>query len=170
MLKVYLAQAMTGLDSNQVYYKAIRSVEKFMSKGILVISPVIEEGIQPYTGNIDAGVKLRYYWKRDKEFIRQCFCVVDLDADLKSEGVSHEVLYGRYCLWRPVVRISLRHSTGYFSVASLEDDIIVGNIEEAIEKINELWGTWSKRRKWQLKMYSRCLLKWIYLHLKGLMI
>lgn len=170
MLKIYLAQAMTGLDTSEVHYKAIQSINAFHCFGIKVISPVIEEGIQPNTGNIDAGVKLKYYWKRDKELIQQCFCVVDLDADRKSEGVAHEVLYERYCLWRPIIRISPRHYTGYFSVASLEDDIIVRNIEEAAQKINELWGNWWKRRKWQWKMYNRCLLKWIWLHIKGLIL
>jgi hypothetical protein len=102
--------------------------------------------------------------------MRSSFALVDRTADMKSEGVAHEIGFMRYTLWRPVIRISPRHDNGYFSIASLEDDLIVGDVAEAAELIKHKWGTPYKRFRWQIKILNRCVIGFIFDHVRGLVL
>ncbi len=86
---------------------------------------------------------------------------------LKSEGVSHEIGYARYTLWKPVIRV---YEEGKLpiksSVAWFEDDCIVDDKRLVIEYILRIHGTWFKRAKWRLKLLNRSLLKWIFYQIR----
>ena len=169
LFQVYLACAMTGRDKQQLIDEAKEDVKTLEKYHIKAYSPVLEEKV-PYTkGKLRSRRKsLIVKWEEDKEAMRNSFAIIDRTADMKSEGVQHEIGFMRYCLWRPVIRISPRHDKGYFSIANLEDDLIVGTVEEAAELLRHKWGKIYKRLKWQLKVLNRCLLKFILDHIRGL--
>lgn len=154
---IYVACSMTGQDRVKVLDRANHITKLFTDAGFRVFHPALEEGI-PYTsGVLEVDQSLRDKWKLDKWAIRRSICLVDSSADLKSEGREHEVGLMRYSYWRPVVRISPRHATGFFSIAVMEDDTIVGTDEEAVAKVKELYGIWWKRAWFWLKIRGRCL-------------
>lgn len=164
MISIYLARGMTGRSMKEVYYEAKRERSYLEKAGFKVLDPVSEEGVKPKNKNIQATYKqLVTFWKRDKEMIRQANMVFDMTPWLKSEGVTHEIGYARYFLWKPVIRVygkEKRPSAG--SVAYFEDDILAKDIDHAIYKAENLYGTWYKRFKWRLDLYNRCYLKACY--------
>lgn len=167
MLRVYIATAMTGEPQDELVREALRIKKLFKSVEIEVFSPVLEENIELVPSLLENNqFILPSKWSLDKKGMQSCFVFVDTTADKKSEGVSHELGYMRYFLWRPVIRISPRHSN-YFSIASIEDDVIVGSVEDALKLIQERWGTWWKRRKWQWGIYTQCLLRTVWKHFRG---
>lgn len=169
MLQVYVACSMTGQDQATLVRTAEQITDVFCRAGIQIFHPVLAEHIASKHSSLKASpITLPSKWRMDKEAIERSFVLVDASADIKSEGREHEVGFMRYCLWRPVVRISPRHvNDGYYSIAVLEDDIIVGTPEEACQVILENWGTWWKRRFWQIKIHNRCIVRFIKRHLKG---
>lgn len=170
MVKAYTAGAMTGLTGRELVERS-RVVAKILrAHSIEPLDPVTAEGVKAtdkFTASTYA--QMVRFWKRDKEMIREAHVVIDLTPERKSEGVSHELGYARYFLWRPVVRV---YSNGgrppISSVAFFEDDVIADSLEEAAVKINQNWGTWYKRFKWRVGLYNRCLLKTLWYHVQGL--
>lgn len=147
--------------------KARYITKLFTDAGFRIFHPALEEGV-PYTpGPLEVDQTLLDKWRMDKWAIRHSICLVDSSADLKSEGREHEVGLMRYSYWRPVVRISPRHAAGFFSIASMEDDVIVGTPEEAVEAVKKLYGTWPKRFVWRCKLYKRCLKRAIVEQVRG---
>lgn len=168
-LQVYLACAMTGRDRKELNKEARHVVRIFNRQGIKVHHPVIEECIPNRTGQLNNTMKtLIQKWREDKDAIRKSFVLVDTCADMKSEGREHEVGLMRYGLWKPVIRVSPRHSAGYKSIAQLEDDVIVASSEEAVAYIQECWGTWYKRFKWKICIFNRCLPRFVFEQVRSL--
>lgn len=165
MFTVYLATKMTGVDKAKLVREARKNRQIFANYGIDVYSPVLEEGVVEEKGLLTSNRKsLRRNWRVDKAAMRNCFAIVDTTADLKSEGVQHETGFFRYCLWRPVVRIS---QNGYFSIANLEDDFVVGSIDEAAALLKCHFNTFPARVLWQWKIAFSCLPRYIFDHLRG---
>jgi hypothetical protein len=170
-VKIYLATAMTGRDKLELVQEAKADVRMFARWGIEAHSPVLAEKVRPVKGKLHSWRRsLEPKWKMDKQAMRGCFALVDRTADMKSEGVQHELGFMRYCLFRPVIRVSPRHDAGYFSIANLEDDILVGTIEEAAVLLHHRFGTWYQRFKWQIKVLNRCSLQFLFDHLRGLIL
>lgn len=171
MMKIYLATAMSGRDKRELVDEAKQDVKIFLKYGIKAFSPVLEEKVPYKKGKLNSRKKsLIPKWSDDKKAMRNSFALVDRTADMKSEGVQHEVGFMRYCLWRPVIRVSPKHDNGYFSIASLEDDLIVGNVEEAAELLRHKWGTWYKRAYWQWKVINRCIFRFMLDHIGGFLL
>jgi hypothetical protein len=171
MLNVYLAQGMTGYKKSEQVQLAKHAVGVFASRGIATLSPVLEEGVKDEPGVVtNNSVDLDWKWYGlDKPALKyKCFVLCVLTADLKSFGCEREQMLMRGCYFRPMVIVSPRHAAGYKSIANKEDDYIAGSVEEAAAYIDVMWGTWMKRRKWQMKMYSGSILKWVGIHLWGL--
>jgi hypothetical protein len=159
---------MTGQDQVKLIKDAEHITKLFTDAGFRVFHPVLEEGLKHKHEKLTASAAtLPPKWRLDKEAIRHSFCLVDASADLKSEGREHEVGLMRYCYWRPVIRISPRHAQGFYSIACLEDDIIVGSSEEAVLTIKKLFGTRSKRVWWRLKMLNRTLIRFFIEQVRG---
>ena len=152
---------MSGRSMKEVYYEAKKERQYLERQGFRVLDPVSEEGVRPRNKNIQATYKeLVKFWKRDKEMIRQANMVFDMTPWLKSEGVAHEIGYARYHLWKPVFRVygkEKRPSAG--SVAYFEDDVLAKDIDHAIYKAEQMFGTWYKRFVWRIALYNRCWLK-----------
>lgn len=167
MISVYLARAMTGRSMKEVYYEAKKERIYLEKHGFKVLDPVSEEGVRPKNKNIQATYRqLVTFWARDKEMIRQAHMVFDMTPWMKSEGVTHEIGYARYFLWKPVVRVygkEKRPSAG--SVAYFEDDVLAKDLDHAIYKAEQLYRTWYKRFKWRLLLLNRCLLKFFWYQL-----
>lgn len=165
---IYIACSMTGQDQLELIKKAKYEKLIFEKAGFRVFHPVLEEGLKhshkPLTAD---AVTLPPKWRLDKEAIRHSFCLVDASADLKSEGREHELGLMRYCYWRPVVRISPRHASGFYSIACLEDDLIVGTVEEAAALIKDKFGTRRKRIIWRLKMLNRSVPRFLLEQIRG---
>jgi len=164
-VKVYLAQAMTGLSGNEIWKRLETARQIFLENGIEILSPVIEEGIKPQIKKVSASREdLINFWKRDKELIRKANVIVDLTPEKKSEGVAHEIGYARYFLWKPIVRVydicSAPSSSS--SVAYFEDDLLITGLPYAALWIKEKWGSRYKRFIWRIKLYNRCYIKGLY--------
>lgn len=162
-IKIYAARSMTGRVKEEVVAEATADKQYFESAGFTVLCPVIAENV-PSTKEVIRSSKkaMDAFWPRDKEMIREAHVVIDMTPSLKSEGVSHEVGYSRYCLWKPVVRLYEKGNLPIkSSVAWYEDDVIVDSKEEVVEYLLRVHGTFWKRTTWRLSMLNRSLIKWI---------
>lgn len=164
MITLYLARAMSHRIKEDVVKESEKDTKFFTDAGFKVNCPVSKENIQPTKQKLLASKKaLLTYWPEDKRMIRESNIVIDMSPNFNSEGVKHEIGYSRYCLWKPIVRI---FPTGELpigsSVSYLEDDYICDSLEEAVEYIYRVHGTFWKRTKWRLAMINRCLPKWLW--------
>lgn len=166
---VYLACSMTGRNKKEMYEESLNAIKVLESRGITVLSPVMEEGVKPDNETLIpiSREELDGQWNNDKKLIRRSHVLLDLTGPMKSEGVTHEIGYARFGLFMPVVRVypGLGHS-----VARLEDDGIVSSIEEAADLIANRWGSRPQRIVWRL-FERRFLTKWpllVWRQLKGL--
>lgn len=159
MLKVYAARAMSGRQKRLVRKEAKSDAGFLRDAGISVLCPVEEEKVDDSPSIISSSYgEMARYWKRDKQMIREAHIIFDMTPHLNSEGSKHEIGYGRYFLWKPVVRIfPLGKLPSLASVAYFEDDYICDSLLEAIEYSYRVHGNWLKRLWWRLKMLNRCL-------------
>lgn len=165
-MKAYIAHAMTGRSGEDMLAESKLAAYALANWNIEALDPVIAEGITPAVkklgteirgGKGDDYERFKGYWKRDKEMIREAHVLIDMTPHMKSEGVSHEIGYARYFLWKPVVRVG--NAFPLISVAHFEDDILATDIWDAAVKINDKFGTFWKRFVWRVKLYNRCILK-----------
>lgn len=158
---------MTGRVKEELVTEAINQKLFIESCGLIVLCPVIAEGVQPTKQVLLSSKKaMDTFWKRDKEMIREAHLVFDLTPNKNSEGVKHEIGYARYSLWKPVVRIFPKNELPVkSSVAFYEDDFICDSLTEAIDYAKAVHGTRMKRLKWKMQLLNRCLLKAIKIRL-----
>lgn len=166
-IKIYLARKMTGLVKEDIVKQATTDREFFEKSGLVCLDPVKEEGVKSTKEKLlSSKEKMTEYWPRDKALIRESHVIVDMTPHLNSEGTKHELGYGRYCLWKPVVRV---FPTGQLppksSVAFFEDDAVVDSNIEALEYILRVHGNWLKRLKWRVILINRCLPRWMWYQL-----
>lgn len=163
-MKVYTAGAMTGLSGEELVERSLRVGQVLSDHGITVLDPVACEGVKPTSAPTQASFQdLKVFWKRDKALIREAHVIFDITPERKSEGVSHELGYARYFLWKPVVRVYMSGGMPLqANVVYFEDDVIVSTLDDACHAALDLWGTPWKRLKWRLVLYKRCLLKALY--------
>lgn len=167
-MKVYIAHGMTGRTGAELISESLHVIQVCRKYGIDPLDPVMAEGVKKVDPRVQAGNEiLPLHWKRDKEMIREAHVFIDITANRKSEGVAHELGYARYSLWKPCIRVSLDYARSpNISVANLEDDLIVANIEQAAYFAQLRWGSARKRILWRIKMLCRCLPKWIMYQLQ----
>ena len=157
-MRAYIAHAMTGRSGAEMHSESKSAMMAFGMFGIEVLDPVLEEGVKPDTKVLSNTVEeVAGHWKRDKALIRRAHILVDLTPNLKSEGVSHEIGYARYFLWKPVIRVGANFPAS--SVAHFEDDVIAPSLYHAARIADERFGTFGKRFIWRVKLYWRCYLK-----------
>jgi hypothetical protein len=159
----YLACRMSGRSKIAMVKEAKEAVETLSKYGIKCISPVLEEKVEETTGVLEviSEEDLAKEWKKDKDFLKQCHVVVDLSAasPIRSEGATHEYMFARYALFKPVIRLFPK-GLG-FSIARLENAIIVQTLDEAGIEIVTKWGTRIQRIIWRYK--ERIFWKWLKL-------
>lgn len=160
---VYLACRMSGRSKIAMFKEAREAVAILSKYGIKCISPVLEEKIEEGTGLLEvlSEEDLRKEWVKDKEFIKQCHVVLDLSAasPLRSEGATHEFLYARYALFKPVCRLFPKGLGP--SITRLENAVIVQTLDEAGIEIVTRWGTRTQRILWRIR--ERIFWKWLKL-------
>jgi hypothetical protein len=168
MIKIYTAAKMTGRDQKEMVETSKKNKKIFEAAKIIVLDPILEEHVKSeHHDLIEKPLDiLKGYWERDKKMIREAHVIVDTTPEDKSEGVSHEVGYARYALWKPVVRMYRVDSKPTSLIAVFEDDLIVHSPQEAAIQIQKYWGSFAKRAMWRLSMLNRCLVKWIYYQLR----
>jgi hypothetical protein len=89
--------------------------------------------------------------------IREADVLLDYKTQNMSDGSNKEVGYNRFCLWKPTVRVW----TGKGALISrIEDDLVIPTLAEAMDIINEKWGTYEKLGVWREEMWNRCYKKW----------
>lgn len=164
---IYTACKMSGRDKAEMVKRAHYVKKVLTEAGLIPISPVIEEHVKEETGKLINSDKnrLKNFWKRDKEIIRQAHVVLLDHAEMKSFGMEREYGFNRYCLWRPTV-IVVEPGT-VTSVAEWEDDAIFTSLHEAAQYISKNWGTWPKRVLWRLSMLNKHLLRFVWDQLMG---
>ncbi len=167
-MRVYAAGAMTGLSGSELVERSMLVGQVLSDNGIEVLDPVQCEGVKDTPEPTQATHEdLTVFWRRDKEMIRECHAVFDITPEKKSEGVTHEIGYARYLLWKPVVRVYMHGGMPTNnSVAWFEDDVLASSLQEACDIALEKWGTPWKRLKWRLALYNRCALKAAYYKLR----
>lgn len=159
MIKVYTCQRMTGRFCDEMLRESEMLQRVLTNYEISILNPVLEEGIpdtHEMLDNVHPG-KLADFWKRDKEMIRESDVVLDYLTMNKSDGSNKEVAYNRFCLWKPTVRIW--DGAGGL-ISRIEDDIVVPTLLDAINLINEKWGTYEKLGTWRKEMLERCYPRW----------
>lgn len=163
-MRVYAAGAMTGLSGEELVERSFHIAQVLSDHGIEVLDPVSAEGVKPTATPVQTTHRdLAVFWQRDKELIRQAHVIFDVTPDKKSEGVAHEIGYGRYFLYKPIIRVYMNGGMPIkASVAHFEDDMLCMSLEEACKMSLILWGTPWKRLKWKLDQLNRCLLKSIW--------
>lgn len=166
---VYLAQPMSGYPKEEMLQIVKQAKFVFEQYGLKVWSPVLQEGVKGRGPLKTPAEELNWIWPMDKNALRyKCFVFANLEADKKSFGVEREFGLMRDCYWRPCVTVSVKHAAGYKSIANYEDDSIVGDLHSAAREIQAQWGTFEKRRLWQLKMYGRSIFGWLGVHIWGM--
>lgn len=161
-MKAYIAHAMTGRSGEEMHAESEMARAVLSVFGIETLDPVYAEGVDRGERQLTNSLEdLKVYWARDKQLIREAHVLIDLTPGMKSEGVSHEIGYARYFLWKPVIRVG--NAFPLASVAHFEDDAIVSDLWDAGLTIDRLWGTLRKRIVWRMRMYKRCLFRaWRY--------
>lgn len=162
--KAYCAHGMTGRPGIEVVAESDQALKILNDFGIEVLDPVTAEKVKPGKKKINTDYEtLDGYWRRDKEMIREAHVLIDLTPDRKSEGVSHEIGYARYHLWKKVIRVYPKGQVpSNLSVAYFEDDFITDSLEEAAKEIIRTHGTRFKRLKWRLQIYRKSILRAIW--------
>ncbi len=163
-VRIYKATAMTGLIKEDVVARAKQETDFLAKAGFEVFDPVLAEGVKPTKERLLSSKKqMDIFWPRDKAGVRWAHVVYDMAPHLNSEGVKHEIGYGRYHLQKPVVRIFPKGQLPVkSSVAYFEDDYVCDSLEEAIEYTLRVHGTYLKRLQWRISRTKRCLVKSIY--------
>lgn len=160
--KAYVACRMTGRDKKEQVQRARYVCAILRQYNVEGISPVLFENVEETPGplvNTDKE-RLRSFWSRDKQIIREEAHVVLVDgAHDKSFGVEREYMLNRGCLWKPTVLLCPPMG---LTVADFEDDKIVHDVHAAGAYIRDNWGTWEKRFVWRIKMLARTLPSWIW--------
>lgn len=160
---VYLACRMTGRSKAAMRKEAEEAVATLSKYGITCISPVLAENVAGTNEilKVQSEEELAREWKKDKDFVRECHVVLDLSAasPFRSEGATHEYLFARYALFKPVVRLFPK-GLG-FSIARLEGSLIVQTLDEAGIAIVSKWGSRSQRILWRYQ--EQIFWKWLKL-------
>ena len=161
MIKIYVACKMTGRDKKEQVEHAQYVTEVLKKYDVQVVSPVLEEKVLALPGlllNTDE-VRLKNFWKRDKEIIRREVHAVLLDgADQKSFGMEREYMLSRGVLWKPTV---LYMPKTFLNVSQFEDDFVSSDLDEIGKYLQDNFGTRKKRITWRIKMLIRSLPKWM---------
>jgi hypothetical protein len=154
-VRIYLGQQMTGVKQSVIYQRNAYCSRVFMKHGILVLSPVTEEGVSPSKKRLDqpSQEQLAKFWKKDKWLIRNSHILVDITGPSKSQGLLHEIGLSRYFYFKPIVRVMKLRGP---SVAVEEEDLIAPTVEKAAKFIVQEFGTPWKRLKWKFKLFRRC--------------
>jgi hypothetical protein len=166
-IKVYLAQRMTGLYCDDLLRLALEATAKLERAGFTVLSPVIEEGVpNKHIKLVNTLGRLKLYWQRDKELLRESHIMLDLNSEGKSDGVNVEMGYTRFFLWKPLVRI---HPNLGCTISRIEYDCVTDSLDKAVETMKHRWGTRHKLLIWRLKMLRRCIPKIVNMQIKFLL-
>jgi hypothetical protein len=168
-IRIYLAQAMTGFTCKSIRQKALKATRILKSLGFEVWSPALLEKV-PNTEqklNMLSKEDLLSKWIIDKNVgMRTCHVIVDIDGDIRSEGVSIERGYMRWYAWRPVVRVkSIGHA---YSISDIEDDFIAPSVKQAGMFIKRRWSNRSKWVMWKLTHILFGIPKLIYVQVSSL--
>ena len=146
---------MTGRPGNELVAQSTEVERLCKLYGVIALDPIKSEGVKAEKKPLNNGGDLLVeYWKRDKAMIKSAHVIIDVTGPAKSEGVAHEIGYGRYFLYKPIIRVYPGLKT---SIARLEDDYIAGSLDDAIFTAVKEFGTLWKRLLWRLKLYNRCL-------------
>jgi len=160
---VYLACRMTGRSKAAMIKEAKEAVEVLGKYGIKCISPVLVEGVENTPGLLEvfSEEELHEQWIKDKTFIKQCNVVFDLSSasPIRSEGATHEYLFARYALFKPIVRLFPKGLGP--SITRFENAVIVQTLDEAGVEIVTRWGTRLQRIQWRIQ--ERIFWKWLKL-------
>lgn len=156
-MRVYTAGAMTGLSGEELVERSLKVGQVLSDHGIEMLDPVACEGVKATKDPTQASfTDLTTYWQRDKELLRQAHVIFDITPERKSEGVSHELGYARYFLYKPVIRVYMNGGMPTkASVAYFEDDLLASSLDEACHVALEMWGTWELRLKWRLRLLRK---------------
>lgn len=158
-ISVYTCQRMTGRFCDEMLVEAQMLDRVLKNYGMEALNPVLEEKI-PNThellDNVHPGT-LEVFWRRDKEMIRESDVLLDYMTMNKSDGSNKEVAYNRFCLWKPTIRVW--DGNGGL-ISRIEDDSVVPTLIEAVNLIQEKWGTYQKLGAWRREMLIRSYPVW----------
>lgn len=165
MIKVYVAQRMSGLYCDEILKEALMLCSALRNWGFEPLSPVIEENVPNEHKLLEptSEEQLKRYWKRDKELLQEAHILLDYNSCNRSDGVNVELGYNRFYLWKPTVRVY--PNLGY-CISRIEFDHIAASLFDALVMMRSKWGTNRKLLKWRLSMLLRCIPKFILLQIK----
>lgn len=167
-VKIYAARGMTGRNKADVVKEAVDDKAWLEAAGFEVLCPVAKEGVKaedkPLTSTVE---QMNGFWYADKKMIRESDVIFDMTPLLKSEGVAHELGYGRYHCHKPIIRV---FPPGKLpppsSIAHYEDDVVVDSIIQAVEWVYRAYLTPWDRLKWKMKIANKSLIGLLIIRLK----
>lgn len=157
---VYLGIPMTGYDQHQMVEVSKAALEICKKYGLVGWSPVLHEHVPDKKIKLKADHSLDWKWPMDKDALNNCFAFANLRADEKSFGCEDEYGRHRYSEWQPCVRVSPKHSKGYWSIANYQTDYLAPDWEDGARALSEKFGKRSQRIQWKLGIWKRSYLKW----------
>jgi len=162
MITAYTCQSMTGRMCDEMIVEA-RMLERVLRNyGIRILNPVLAElAFIPNEHVILPHVPtdiLEKFWKMDKVMIKEADVIIDYKTQNKSDGSNNEIGYNRWCLWKPTVRVW--EGPGAL-ISRMEYEVIVPTLNDAIDVINDKWGSYEKLGAWRTEVLKRSFPKWI---------
>lgn len=162
MIRCYLAMKMGGLTPREIEQKSIEAKTLCTAYGIEGVSPWDKERVhyqlkdwdEPIGASKDLLILLT---KLDKDEIRSCQAVIDIDGDKWSKGTALELGFNRYRLMRPTIFID---PDGYRSLRERESDYIAKDMEGACKMIKLRWGKRIQRIMWRLTVVWNPVCVW----------
>lgn len=128
-IKAYLAGPISGLRADVIVTRSLEGQQAARTYGIIPLDPVEEEGVLPRNRIVQASLpQLKAFWKRDKEMLAEADCLINLDANKKSDGVYMEIGIMKYKYKKPVVLV---YPVGIpkACISSLEVDYVTDEVE-----------------------------------------
>lgn len=162
---VYCCHKMTGRFCDELWVEADKVCRALRNYGFEPLNPIVEEGIPNEHILLEQtdNSLLKLHWKRDKEILKQCHLVLDVQSCNNSDGVGVELGITRFCYWKPVIRIFPNMG---FSISRYEYDWVVNDLYTALQVMKQQFGTKHQILWWRLKMLNKSLLTFIGLHVK----
>jgi len=148
-MKIYLAQAMTGLTVAEVM--KISQIARAYCRHYRFewYSPIDDEGLDqlpPHTivTKSSPETTMRWYVEKDEAAIGQCNALIYLTGDRLSDGANWEMAHAHYHQHIPVIVVSpLRAAGQLMGFTNIKADRVVATMGEAFEWLHRYRRSWN---------------------------
>lgn len=160
-LCLYLSGKFTGRTKQEILEERKPIKAEILKRGWEYVCPFEKEeglfkinekcSIEKVKQDIGVTISLDKYYIRE-----QCNILLYLTGDTPSYGSLLEVGYARYHLVKPIIVVSPLHTSQKLTTwLTHESDYIATTYQEALDIINERWGTIEQRLTWTCGLLAK---------------